>query len=166
MNVVNQRLHIDGIARVAVDRARVVASHAVVDVRPRAAVKLEPVVAGVTGVVVDYAAFERRVATCRNEVEDAVGGYRRLATNFDAEPVGLRLVKYRAGRIGVEIVGEGVGVGTVVIVGERSLRTSFGRCLYVWNPAVLSRLVGLPFAGAAAAARRQLGQDEADIAGG
>ncbi len=73
VDVVNQRLHIDGIARVAVDRTRVVAGDAVVDVGARAAVEFEAVVAGVTGVVVDDAALECRLAARRHEVEDAVG---------------------------------------------------------------------------------------------
>ena len=100
-----------------------------------------------------------------DEIEDAVRRNRRLAADLDAETMCLRLIKYRASRIGVQVVGEGVGVGTVVIVHESSLGTSFSRCLYVGNPAVFGCLVGLPLAGAAAAARRELRQYEADIAG-
>ncbi len=68
VNVVDQRLHVDGIHGVAIDRRRVVADYAILDVRARAAMKLEAIMAGIARVVVDYLAFEGRQAAGRHEI--------------------------------------------------------------------------------------------------
>ena len=168
MNVVNQRLHIDGIAGVAVNRARVVAGHAVVDVGPRSAVELEAVVTGVTGVVVDDAA---RIGVCsrggfrsRHEREDPVRRNRCLAANLDADAMDLVRVEHRACGIVIRGAGEAIGVGAVADIRKRAGRTSLRRGLHVGDSAVLRRDVGLPLARTAARARRELREGEANVA--
>ena len=72
VNIVYQRFHIDRIAGVTVYRTRVMAGYAVINVRPRAPMELEAVVAGVAGVIVDDPALEQRRAANRYKIDNAV----------------------------------------------------------------------------------------------
>jgi hypothetical protein len=137
MDIVNQCLHIDRIAGVAVDGIRVVAGHAILDVGPRTAVELEPVVAGVTGIVVDDATRigirSRGSPGRRYKGENAVRGDRRLAADLDAEAMNLVFVENGPGRIGVQVVGERIGVRAVTVVDECAIRAALGVGLAVRN---------------------------------
>ena len=154
VNLVDHRLHVDRAAPglvdgVAVDRVRVVAGHAVVDVGTRAAMEVDDVVAGKAGVIVDDAALEQRVAADRHEVVDAVRRDRRLFADLDAEAVSLGLVEHRPCRIVGQRLGERVLVGAVAVVDPGAHRAAFGGCLGVGDAATVARDVGLPFAGVA-----------------
>ncbi len=156
---------------VAVDRIRVVAGDAVVDVAPVAAVERQVIVAGVAGVVVDDLALEGRRAADGHEVgRQVIGRARVAAIDLEREPVRLGPVVGRTRRIGArarERLRERVLVGAIAVVDERTRGAALVGRLCVGDAAARRRDVGLPFArGARRGRRRQLRQREARLARG
>ena len=78
----------------------------------------------------------------------------------------LVFVEYGSGRVGIEVVGERVGVGAVTVVCECAIRATLGGGLPVRNTSGVARDVGLPLARAPGGARRKLRQHEADVPSG
>ena len=170
VNLVDHLLHVDRTAPgfghgVAIDRRRIVAGDAVVDIRAWPTVEVDDVVAGEAGVIVDDAAFEYRVAAGRHKIVNAVRGDRSLATNLDAEAMRFGFVVNGPRRISGQVVSERVGVRAITIVNKRPCCGGLSICLGIRNPGAVTCDVGLPLTRSTARARGELCQREADFTG-
>ncbi len=165
MDVVHECFHINRIACVLVGRIRVVAGDAILDVRPRAAMKLEAVMTGVTGVVVDNLAFKQGCTASGYEIVYAIGRYRCLATNLDTQSMRFDGIKNGSARVGRQRVCEGVRVSAIAIIDESAGCGGLRVGLCIRNAIAAAGDIGLPGARAAARTGRKLRDREAGFAG-
>ena len=133
----------------------VVAGDTVLDVESCLAVKLEIVVAGVAGGVVDDQALLEigRAAAIGHEIVRRVVGRdifgqeaAAIGADLDADAVNLVAVEGRTARVIGQRLRKRVRICTVVIIRKRTGSGRLGRRLGILDAAAVARDIGLPFA--------------------